>query len=79
MQCLISSTSTRPSPEPGGIALRYGGFYGAPFDGRIVPARKRSSPIVGDGAEVQWFIHLAAAAAATVHALDRYKPDIPHR
>ena len=33
----------------GGIALRYGGFYGAPNDGLIEPVRKRQFPIVGEG------------------------------
>jgi nucleoside-diphosphate-sugar epimerase len=55
----------------GGIALRYGGFYGAPNDGLIVPVRKRQFPIVGDGGGVSSFIHLEDAAAATVLALER--------
>ena len=33
----------------GGIALRYGVFYGAANDGSIEPVRKRQFPIVGDG------------------------------
>jgi nucleoside-diphosphate-sugar epimerase len=33
----------------GGIALRYGIFYGAANDGMIKPVRKRRFPIVGDG------------------------------
>src|SRR5919109_3371815 len=33
----------------GGIALRYGGFYGAADDGLVEPVRKRQFPIVGDG------------------------------
>jgi nucleoside-diphosphate-sugar epimerase len=36
--------------EAGGIALRYGGFYGAANDALIEPVRKRRFPIVGDGA-----------------------------
>jgi hypothetical protein len=40
--------SRRPSPS-GGIALRYGGFYGAANDALIEPVRKRQFPIVGDG------------------------------
>ncbi len=35
--------------EAGGIALRYGGFYGAANDGMVEPVRKRMFPIVGDG------------------------------
>src|SRR3954469_11240446 len=31
----------------GGIALRYGGFYGAQNDGLVEPVRKRQFPIVG--------------------------------
>jgi len=56
--------------DAGGIALRYGGFYGAPNDGLIKPVRKRQFPIVGDGAGVSSFIHLDDAAAATVLALE---------
>ena len=56
--------------EAGGIALRYGAFYGASNDGLVGPVRKRQFPIVGDGAGVSSFIHLDDAAAATVLALD---------
>jgi nucleoside-diphosphate-sugar epimerase len=55
----------------GGIALRYGGFYGAANDGMIAPVRRRLFPIVGDGAGVSSFIHLDDAAAATVLTLER--------
>jgi nucleoside-diphosphate-sugar epimerase len=54
----------------GGIALRYGGFYGAANDGLIGFVRKRRLPIVGDGAGVSSFIHLDDAAGATVLALE---------
>jgi 2-alkyl-3-oxoalkanoate reductase len=54
----------------GGIALRYGGFYGAANDGLLEPVRKRRFPIVGDGGGVHSFIHLDDAAAATVLALE---------
>jgi nucleoside-diphosphate-sugar epimerase len=57
--------------DAGGVALRYGGFYGAPNDGLIGPVRKRQLPIVGDGGGTMSFIHLDDAAAATVLALDR--------
>jgi nucleoside-diphosphate-sugar epimerase len=56
--------------DAGGIALRYGGFYGAANDGLVGPVRKRQFPIVGDGGGVSSFIHLDDAAAATVLALD---------
>ncbi len=54
----------------GGIALRYGGFYGADNDGLVEPVRKRQFPIVGDGGGVFSFVHLDDAAAATVLALE---------
>jgi nucleoside-diphosphate-sugar epimerase len=60
----------------GGIALRYGGFYGAANDGMINPVRKRQFPIVGDGGGVSSFIHLDDAAAATVLALDHDGPAV---
>ena len=56
--------------DAGGIALRYGGFYGAASDGLIGPVRKRQFPIVGNGAGVTSWIHLDDAAAATVLALE---------
>jgi nucleoside-diphosphate-sugar epimerase len=56
--------------DAGGIALRYGGFYGADNDGLVGPVRKRLFPIVGDGGGVSSFIHLDDAAAATVLALE---------
>jgi nucleoside-diphosphate-sugar epimerase len=58
----------------GGIALRYGGFYGAANDGLVEPVRRRLFPIVGDGGGVTSFIHLDDAAAATVLALERGEP-----
>jgi nucleoside-diphosphate-sugar epimerase len=60
----------------GGIALRYGGFYGASNDGLIEPVRKRQFPIVGDGGGVSSFIHLDDAASATVLALEHDGPAI---
>jgi 2-alkyl-3-oxoalkanoate reductase len=56
--------------DAGGVALRYGGFYGAANDGLIGPVRKRQLPIVGDGGGVSSFVHLDDAAAATVLALE---------
>jgi 2-alkyl-3-oxoalkanoate reductase len=56
--------------DASGIALRYGGFYGASNDGLIEPVRKRQFPIVGDGAGVTSFIHLDDAAAGTLLALE---------
>jgi nucleoside-diphosphate-sugar epimerase len=54
----------------GGIALRYGNFYGAPDDKFVQAVRARKFPIVGDGGGVWSFIHLDDAAAATVLALE---------
>jgi nucleoside-diphosphate-sugar epimerase len=62
--------------EFGGIALRYGGFYGGPNDGLVEPIRKRQMPIVGDGGGVFPFVHLEDAAAATVLALEHDGPAI---
>jgi nucleoside-diphosphate-sugar epimerase len=62
--------------DAGGIALRYGIFYGAPNDGLIEPIRKRRYPIIGDGGGFASFIHLDDAAAATVLALEHDGPDV---
>jgi nucleoside-diphosphate-sugar epimerase len=62
--------------DAGGIALRYGGFYGASNDGLLKPVRKRQFPIVGNGGGVFSFIHLDDAAAATVLALEHDGPAI---
>jgi 2-alkyl-3-oxoalkanoate reductase len=55
----------------GGVALRYGGFYGADNDGLVEPVRRRQFPIVGDGGGYFSWIHLDDAAAATVLALEQ--------
>ncbi len=57
--------------DAGGVALRYGGFYGAGDDGWVGPIRKRQFPIVGSGAGVVSFVHLDDAAAATVLAVEQ--------
>jgi 2-alkyl-3-oxoalkanoate reductase len=57
----------------GGIALRYGGFYGDE-DAMVRAVRKRRFPLVGDGGGIMPFIHLDDAAAATVLALDAVGP-----
>jgi nucleoside-diphosphate-sugar epimerase len=62
--------------DAGGIALRYGGFYGAANDGLVEPVRKRFLPIVGNGEGVSSFIHLDDAAAATVLALEHGEPGV---
>jgi 2-alkyl-3-oxoalkanoate reductase len=60
----------------GGIALRYGGFYGATNDGLVKPVRKRQFPVIGDGDGISSFIHLDDAAAATVLALEHEGPGL---
>jgi nucleoside-diphosphate-sugar epimerase len=66
----------RAVAEAGGIALRYGLFYGAANDGLIEPVRKRQYPIVGHGGGITSWIHLEDAAAATVLALEQDRPAI---
>ncbi len=66
----------RAVTEAGGIALRYGLFYGASNDGLIEPVRKRQFPVVGDGGGIASWIHLEDAAAATVLALEHDGPAI---
>jgi nucleoside-diphosphate-sugar epimerase len=56
--------------DAGGVALRYGGFYGSPDDAQIELVRKRRFPIVGDGGGILSFVHLDDAAAATALALE---------
>jgi 2-alkyl-3-oxoalkanoate reductase len=58
-------------PDAGGIALRYGGFYGDPEDQLTRLVRKRRFPLIGDGGGFTSWIHLDDAAAATVLALER--------
>ena len=59
----------------GGIALRYGGFYGEE-DAMVRAVRKRQFPRIGDGGGTMSFIHVADAAAASVRALDAVGPAI---
>jgi 2-alkyl-3-oxoalkanoate reductase len=60
----------------GGIALRYGGFYGSPDDSLLELVRERKFPIVGDGNGVWSFVHLEDAAAATALAVERGEPGV---
>jgi nucleoside-diphosphate-sugar epimerase len=66
----------RASVAAGGIALRYGPFYGRPDDAQLGPVRKRQFPIVGDGGGIWSFIHLDDAAAATILAVERGAPGV---
>jgi nucleoside-diphosphate-sugar epimerase len=59
-----------------GIVLRYGVFYGpgttmAPGEEQFELVRKRKFPLVGDGAGVWSFIHIADAAEATLAAVEQ--------
>jgi 2-alkyl-3-oxoalkanoate reductase len=60
----------------GGVALRYGGFYGEADDAQLELVRRRRFPIVGDGAGVWSFVHLDDAAAATVLAVEGGEPGV---
>jgi nucleoside-diphosphate-sugar epimerase len=62
--------------EVGGIALRYGGFYGDANNPLLKPVRKRLFPIIGNGEGVNSFVHLDDAAAATVLALEHGRAGI---
>jgi 2-alkyl-3-oxoalkanoate reductase len=66
------------SPDPEGIVLRYGAFYG-PDTGMldhtmIEQIRHRRVPLIGDGGGWWSFVHVDDAAAATVRAVERGKP-----
>jgi 2-alkyl-3-oxoalkanoate reductase len=67
--------------DAGGIALRYGGFYGPgtgmDVDGeQLEIVRKRRFPLVGQARGVWSFVHIDDAAAATVIALEHGKPGV---
>lgn len=70
--------SVRKSDGMEGIILRYGAFYGPgttmaanPDGGQLAPIRARKFPVVGNGAGVWSFVHVADAAEATVLAMER--------
>jgi nucleoside-diphosphate-sugar epimerase len=54
----------------GGVALRYGGFYGDEHNAMIEAVGKRQFPMIGNGGGIMSFVHVHDAAAATVLALD---------
>jgi nucleoside-diphosphate-sugar epimerase len=63
----------------GGVALRYGGFYGpgtglAPGGEQWAMVQARKFPLVGDGGGTWSFVHIDDAASATVAALERWMP-----
>ena len=62
--------------DTGGIALRYGNFYGPGTglaeDGEVAAlVRKRRLPVIGAGTGVWSFVHVDDAATATLAAIDR--------
>lgn len=64
-----------------GVVLRYGAFYGpgtdlGPGGSMLEMVRKRQLPLVGGGAGVFSFIHIADAATATVAAVENGAPGI---
>jgi len=66
----------RATIDAGGVALRYGGFYGpgtglAPGGDQWEAVRARKFPIVGNGAAIWSFIHIDDAASATLAALEQ--------
>jgi nucleoside-diphosphate-sugar epimerase len=60
----------------GGIALRYGSFYGDPVDPMVTAVMNRKWPVIGDGGALWCFIHLEDAARATVLALEHSGPAV---
>ena len=65
--------------EAGGVALRYGGFYGpgtgmAPGGHQWEMLEARKFPLVGNGGGVWSFVQIEDAAAATVAALEHWTP-----
>jgi nucleoside-diphosphate-sugar epimerase len=62
-----------------GLALRYGALYGpgtSMAEEYAAMIRRRKFPVVGNGAAVWSFVHVADAAAATVAALDHGGPGV---
>ena len=65
--------------EAGGVALRYGGFYGpgtgmARDGDQLAMVRERKFPIVGDGGGIWSFAHIEDVAGATVAAIENWTP-----
>ncbi|MBV9857414.1 MAG: NAD(P)-dependent oxidoreductase [Streptosporangiaceae bacterium] len=65
------------SAFPGGVVLRYGGFYGpGASESLLGPVRKRQMPVIGGGTGIWSFCQIEDAAAATVAAVTRGAPGI---
>jgi nucleoside-diphosphate-sugar epimerase len=60
----------------GGIALRYGGFYGEHDDQLARLVAKRRYPMIGDGGGVTSWVHLDDAATATALAIEHAGPAV---
>jgi 2-alkyl-3-oxoalkanoate reductase len=62
---------------PGGVVLRYGGFYGpGASESMLGPVRKRQLPVIGGGTGIWSFCHIEDAATATAAAVTRGAPGI---
>lgn len=59
-----------------GLALRYGQFYGPGAPAFLDAVRQHKLPVVGTGAGLWSFVHVADAAEATMAALDRGSPGL---
>jgi nucleoside-diphosphate-sugar epimerase len=59
-----------------GLVLRYGHFYGPGAPAFLDAVRQRTLPVVGSGAGLWSFIHVADAAEATLAALDQGPPGL---
>ncbi len=58
--------------KAGGVALRYGGFYGpGASDDQLAVVRKRQFPLVGGGTGYFSWVHVDDAASATVLAIEQ--------
>jgi 2-alkyl-3-oxoalkanoate reductase len=59
-----------------GLVLRYGNLYGPGSAALLEAVRRRKLPVVGSGAGLWSFVHVADAADATVAALDQGTPGV---
>jgi nucleoside-diphosphate-sugar epimerase len=58
--------------QAGGVALRYGSFYGpGAIDDQVELVRKRQFPLVGGGTGYMSWVHLDDAASATILAMEQ--------
>jgi nucleoside-diphosphate-sugar epimerase len=58
--------------KAGGVALRYGSFYGpGAIDDQVELVRKRKFPLVGGGTGYMSWVHLDDAASATILAMEQ--------